>query len=195
MDYAQQTFKELEVRLRLFVAARVSNRGDVDDVVQESFLKFHSACRDQMILNPLGYLCRVALNVIIDQGRRRTPLTNSVDIDGVAESCLAMEASQEQGRRLADLERAYHAALAELSPRCAEVFLLRRRHDMATPDVAARLSITTRMVQKHMVTAMAHLQERLRPFLYGDHAEPVSDGGGFSSPVRRQMTSSSQAHA
>jgi RNA polymerase sigma-70 factor (ECF subfamily) len=195
MEHAQQSFKELEVRLRLFVAARVSNRGDVDDVVQESFLKFHSACRDQVIANSLGYLCRVALNVIIDQGRRRTPLTNSVDIDGVAENCLAMEASQEQGRRLADLERAYHAALAELSPRCSEVFQLRRHQKMATPDVAARLSITTRMVQKHMVTAMAHLQDRLRPFLYGDHVDAASDDGGFSSPVSRQMTSSSQAHA
>jgi RNA polymerase sigma-70 factor (ECF subfamily) len=195
MEHAQQTFKELEVRLRLFVSARVSHRGDVDDVVQESFLKFHSACRGQVITNPLGYLCRVAMNIIIDHGRRRTPLSNSVDIDGVAESCLAMEASQEQGRCLADLERAYHTALKELSPRCAEVFELRRHHRMATPDVAARLSITTRMVQKHMVTAMAHLQNRLGPFLYGDHSDAAADDGDFSAPVKRQMTSSSQAHA
>lgn len=135
------------------------------------------------------------MNIIVDNNRRRTPLTNSIDIDGVSESFLAMEASQEQGRRLADLERAYHAALAELSPRCAEVFQLRRHHRMATPDVAARLSITTRMVQKHMVTAMAHLQNRLGPFLYGDYADASVDGGGASVPASRQMTSSSHAHA
>ena len=46
-----------------------------------------------------------------------------------------------------------------------------------------------------MSQIFAALQERLGPFLYGDHAEPSSDGGGFNSPVSRQMTSSSQAHA
>lgn len=180
--------------MKLFVAARVSHRSDVDDIVQESFTRFYAANRGKLIDNPIGYLYRIATNIIIDHSRQRTPLTNSVDIEGVSEHFLAMEASQEQGRCLADLERAYHAALAELSPRCAEVFQLRRHHNMATPDVAARLSITTRMVQKHMVTAMAHLQNRLSPFLYGDHAG-ASDGGGFNAPASRQMTSSSQAHA
>lgn len=104
-----------------------------------------------------------------------------------------MEPTQEQARRLADLELAYHAALAELSPRCAEVFHLRRHRAMATPDVAAHLSITTRMVQKHMVTAMAHLQDRLRPFLFRDLDGEGS--GGFSVPVKCQITSSSDAHA
>jgi len=195
MEHRQRNSHEFEVRLRLFVSARISHRGDVDDIVQESFARFYAANRGKLIENPLGYLYRIATNIIVDRSRQRTPLTNSVDIDGVSEHFLAMEASQEQGRCLADLERAYHAALAELSPRCAEVFQLRRHHAMATPDVAARLSITTRMVQKHMVTAMAHLQNRLGPFLYGDHADGAGDGGGVNLPASRQMTSSSQAHA
>ncbi len=191
MQQRQSIFTEHEVRLRMFVAARASNRADIDDIVQDAFLKFHASNQDQLIENPLGYLYRIAMNIIIDHGRRRSPLANSVDIEGISEDHLAMAPSQEHGRRLADLERAYHAALAELSPRCAEIFQLRRHGRMATPDVAARLSITTRMVQKHMVTAMAHLQDRLRPFLYDDQVE----GGGFSVPVTCQMTSSSDAHA
>ena len=183
------------MRLHSFVASRVNNASDADDIVQEAFLRFCSIDKEDAIGNPLGYLYRIALNIIIDRARRRTPLTNSVDIDGVAENLLATGPLQEQGRELADLQRAYHAALAELPPRCAQVFHLRRHRSMTAPDVAARLSITTRMVQKHMVTAMAHLQNRLRPFLHGNHADLSGESGGSSVPVRCQMASSSQAHA
>lgn len=194
MEQGGRVFREFEARLRLFVGSRVSQRDDIDDIVQEAFLRFHSGRRGNEIGNPLGYLYRISLNIMIDRSRQRSPLNNSVDIDGISESSLAVEPTQEQGSRLADLERAYHVALAELPPRCAEVFDLRRHRNMATPDVAERLSITTRMVQKHMVTAMAHLHERLRPFLHGDYSEPAADGG-FSVPARCQMTSSSDAHA
>lgn len=193
MRESHQAFTEFGCRLRLFVAARSSNRNDVDDIVQEAFLKFHAICRGSSIDNPLGYLYRIANNLLIDRSRRRSALANAVDIDGVSESCLAMAPSQEEGRRLADLQRAYHAALAELSPRCAEVFQLRRHAGMATPDVAARLSITTRMVQKHMVTAMAHLQDRLRMFLSDDQSDAAADD--FIVPTRCQIASSSNAHA
>jgi RNA polymerase sigma-70 factor (ECF subfamily) len=195
MEQRRQNLREFEIRLRSFVTSRVSNPSDVDDIIQEAFLRFCSVDKDDAIGNPLGYLYRIALNIIIDRARRRTPLTNSVDIDGVAENFLATGPLQEQGRELADLQRAYHAALAELSPRCAQVFHLRRHRSMTAPDVAARLSITTRMVQKHMVIAMAHLQNRLGPFLHGNHAGLSGEGGGSSVPVRCQMASSSQAHA
>lgn len=195
MQQCQRSFKEFEARLRAFIASRTSKTNEIDDIVQESFLRLHSICQDRAIDNPLGYLYRIAINIIIDHSRQRSPLASSVDIDGVAESHLAIHPSQEHGRCLADLEHAYHAALAELSPRCAEVFNLRRHCKMTTPDVAARLSITTRMVQKHMVIAMAHLQDRLRPFLSGDRAAEDGNRGGFSVPARCQIASSSQAHA
>jgi len=195
MEQRKHDLREFEMRLRSFIALRVSNASDADDIVQEAFLRFCSIDDQGTISNPLGYLYRIALNIIIDRARRRTPLTNSVDIDGVSETLLATGPLQEQGRELADLQRAYHAALAELPPRCAQVFHLRRHRSMTAPDVAARLSITTRMVQKHMVIAMAHLQNRLGPFLHGNHAELAGSGGGSSVPVRCQMASSSQAHA
>ena len=195
MEQSGCTFREFEVRLRLFISARTRHAHDIDDILQECFLRFHSTCRDQVVTNPLGYLYRVAINIIIDRSRSRSPLTNSANVDDMHESCLAIEPSQEQGRRLADLEHAYHAALAELSPRCAEVFCLRRHNAMATPDVAEQLSITTRMVQKHMVTAMAHLRDRLRPFLFRDYEDAGDTGGGLNVPVKCQITSSSDAHA
>lgn len=61
---------------------------------------------------------------------------------------------------------------------------------MLTPQVAETLSITPRMVQKHMMAAMEHLQERLRPFL-DDDINPPSDGGSQIA-VRRASNSAWQ---
>lgn len=75
--------------------------------------------------------------------------------------------AQEDGCHLADLEHAYGRALAELPPRCREAFVMRRHDELATPDVADRLSISHRMVQKYIARATSHLHDRLQPFLYG----------------------------
>lgn len=159
-------------------------------------MRFHSCRPTQDIVSPLGYLHRIALNLIVDRSRRRSPLSNAVHIDAVAESWLWTEPRQEHDRRFSDLQQAYQAAMAELSPKCREVFHLRRHEEMATPDVAAKLSITPRMVQKHMVAAMAHLQDRLRPFLTDDYCGSL-DGGNSRSmpPLKRHTASSSQKQA
>lgn len=194
MGENRQFYDEFSGRLRLFVAARSSNKSDVDDIVQETFLKYHSRGPGLEIKSSIGYLYGIAMNLMIDRSRRRSPLMNSIDIEAVREESLSVAPCQEHGRRLDDLQRAYQAALDELSPRCAEVFHLRRHCEKSAPDVAAQLSITTRMVQKHMVAAMAHLQLRLRPFLVDDEFFGVR-GAESRPPARCQMASSSAAHA
>jgi len=182
-----QIFDAYAGRLRRFVAGRVRHSDDVDDIVQETFLRFLKTQRDGEIQHPLGYLYRIALNLVIDRTRRRSPLAGAVELDEVAERHLATPPPQEEAQHLSDLQRAYTAALAELPPRCAEVFDLRRHRAMTTPDVAAHLSITPRMVQKHMVAAMAHLHARLHAYL--------SDDAPVSVPARCQIASSSATHA
>lgn len=62
---------------------------------------------------------------------------------------------------------------------------------MLTPEVAETLSITPRMVQKHMMAAMEHLQERLRPFLDDGNYTALPDSGS-QAPVRRQISGSAR---
>ncbi len=192
MQGDRQIFDTYVRRVRMFVAARVRQCDDVDDITQETFLRFHAIRREQEVLQPIGYLYRIALNIIIDGSRRRSPLTSAIHIDDVAEHHLSAHAEQEEGRRLADLQRAYASAIADMPPRCAEVYKLRRHHDMTTPQVAAHLSITPRMVQKHMVTAMAHLHVQLRDYVSCDDPAGIA---GASVPVRCQIASSSHANA
>lgn len=65
-------------------------------------------------------------------------------------------------------ERGYHAvprmnrkgsrgvydAINNLPPRCREVFVLRRFHDLSPDDIAKRLGISRNMVEKHLRSAL-----------------------------------------
>ena len=177
--------------LRKYIAPRLNNKSDVDDIIQDTFIRYHSYSSDITIESPIGYLLRIASNLIHDRGRKKSLLSNSVEIGSVSEDLLQAEPRQEDGRRLSDLQTAYEAALAELPPRRREVFRLRRQEAMLTPEVAETLSITPRMVQKHMMAAMEHLQERLRPFLVDDNSSPLPDCGSHA-PTRRPSSSAWQ---
>lgn len=150
--------------LKRYISSKVRNSADVDDIVQDTFLKFHSRARAHAIAQPAHYLYAIARNLIVDRARSASPLNGAMHIEAVAEGALRIEPAQDHGLRAADLMQAYRAALAELSPRSRQVFRMRRRRGMSTPDVASTLSITPRMVQKHMLAATDHLRIRLQPF-------------------------------
>ena len=177
--------------LRKYIAPRLNNKSDVDDIIQDTFIRYHSYNSDIMIESPIGYLLRIASNLIHDRGRKKSLLSNSIEIGTVSEDLLQAAPRQEDARRLSDLQTAYEAALAELPPRRREVFRLRRQESMLTPEVAETLSITPRMVQKHMMAAMEHLQERLRPFLDDDNSTPLLDVSAHA-PTRRPSSSAWQ---
>src|SRR3546814_12712540 len=87
------------------------------------------------------------------RAQRRAPTLEWDDDDGWDDQACAAP-DQESGLLFADLERSYAAALDELSPRCREVFRLRRHGEMTTADVADRFGMSHRMVQQYMVQAL-----------------------------------------
>jgi RNA polymerase sigma-70 factor, ECF subfamily len=94
-----QSWREIEARLRPFVARRVASAADVDDVLQEVFLRLQrglSSLRDDQRLAP--WLFSIARNVVTDHHRRsaRHPL---VDDDGLE---APENESDEAGKRLGD---------------------------------------------------------------------------------------------
>ncbi|WP_414900520.1 RNA polymerase sigma factor [Sphingomonas flavalba] len=142
--------------LRAFVARRVNDPTEAEDLVQEACVRLIQAGRTHPVERPQAYLFRIAANLIADRGRRPAP-TEPFD-EALAPP---VRAAQEDGRTLDDLQHLLDAALAELSPSCRRVFVMRRFEELSTADIARQLRITPRMVQKHLVHAVAHLYERL----------------------------------
>jgi RNA polymerase sigma factor (sigma-70 family) len=158
--------RRYEAALRSYIRRR-AHPADVDDLVQEALTRLLATRRDTDVATPLAYLFRIASNLLADHARLRSrasfePCTPEI------EQALAVAPDQELGAHLSDLQSAYEAALAELSPRCRHVFVMRRHGERDTAEIAHELGISHRMVQKYMVQALALLSARLAPFLAGD---------------------------
>jgi RNA polymerase sigma factor (sigma-70 family) len=69
-------------RLSGFVYKRINNLHDAEDIVQEVWLRLHSALKNTTINNPNGWIYRVARNLIIDYHRQKSKLMLSIDEDG-----------------------------------------------------------------------------------------------------------------
>ncbi|RVW01869.1 sigma-70 family RNA polymerase sigma factor [Rhodococcus xishaensis] len=81
---AGDLWRDFGASLRQFVARRVNNADDVDEIVQETFLRLHAKIDD--IDDPARWIYRVARNSIIDfyrsaPRRREVPSDPAVTID------------------------------------------------------------------------------------------------------------------
>ncbi len=152
----EEGFDAYRAALRAFVARRIADPAEVDDLVQEACARLLASARERTVDEPQAYLFRIAANLIADRHRRMLPM-----VPVTAEIDPPVRAAQEDRRRVADLQAALERALDELSPRCREVFVMRRFDERGTGEIARELGISPRMVQKHLTHAVAHLYDRL----------------------------------
>ena len=151
-------FGAYRAALRAFVARRVHNRDEAEDLVQEACARLLDTARSRTVDEPQAYLFRIAANLIADRHRRQTPL------EAFDESMApAVRAEQEDERRYRDLQQSLENALAELPSKCRQVFIMRRFDERSTSAIALELRISPRMVQKYLVQAVTHLYDRLGP--------------------------------
>lgn len=93
---ARGAWKELERRLRPYLARRVASAADIDDLLQDIFVRMHQglgSLRDEERFG--GWVYRVANSVIVDKARQR-PRSPQVDNRVGDEVSAATDAAAEQ---------------------------------------------------------------------------------------------------
>lgn len=147
--------------LRLFARRRVGDQA-AEDLVQDAYLHLMQIDEVEHLKSPRPYLFRIVLNLAIDslrKDRRRghvsgieRPETGSQTYDPGKANENAMLASQ------------LWKSLVELPPACQDAFLLQQIFAMNHPEIARKLRINVRTVQRHVRKAMDHLQSQLGEF-------------------------------
>ncbi|WP_454715824.1 RNA polymerase sigma factor [Caulobacter segnis] len=159
-------YLERREHMRRFFVARLGGRGDVEDLVQELYLKVQSVTEDP-IENPQAYLYRLASNLMLDRLRqarragardtewRRTnhATVGVLDVADTPDAESAVIARQ----RLEKLSR----ALESLSPVTQRVFRLHKFDGLTHAETAARMNISRSAVEKHVSLALSHLVKRV----------------------------------
>jgi RNA polymerase sigma factor (sigma-70 family) len=152
--------------LARFLIARLGNREDAEDVLQELYLKVSRATADDVI-DPAAYLYRMAMNLARDfrrgaaRGRARDAGwaeashtmvgTDAKDDMPSPESALAAK------QRLAQVR----LVLDGLSPQTRRIFVLHKIEGRSHQEIATALGISKSSVEKHMHAALQRLIARL----------------------------------
>jgi RNA polymerase sigma-70 factor (ECF subfamily) len=134
---------------------------DAEDVVQEAYLRMLELENAGHIADARGYLYRIAANVAMDLLRKRKTrsacLVEDVEFEAVAGAESPFATAVEE----AILVRSVQASLARLPSGCCETFLLSRLYGMTFPEIAERLGISLRTVNRYISRTMDHLQSVL----------------------------------
>ena len=147
--------------LRSYLKRRVRDAADVDDMVQDVYLRVLSAPAPGRIENARGFLRRIASNLLIDGHRRRAVRMAEfhVSFDEQAIDDRAIEPDRIVGGRH-ELAR-LGDALESVGSVARDAFLLVRVEGLSHKAAAARLGITPKAVSHHVDRTLAKLAERL----------------------------------
>jgi len=149
-------------QLKAFLRGSFPAVRDVEDVVQESYLRVWKARATQPIRSARAFLFDVARHLAIDFVRHQNAspleaipdlasLTVTEDRPGIAEAVSTKE-------EIALLAR----ALDGLPARCREVMFLRQIEGISQKEIAARLGLSELTVQTHVVQGLRRMRAFFR---------------------------------
>ena len=157
--FAEQ-LQPYEPMLRAWLRSLFPSEGDIEDVVQEAYVRLLQLERADVASFVRAYLFRIAGNLAIDRLRRRATESRFQEPELFSDlfsrppdpETLALE-----GERLEQIRSFLH----ELPACVREAFMLFRTEDMDQQSIARRLGITDRMVRNHISRALMYCRLRL----------------------------------
>ncbi len=166
-DHAKWFTAEVHVhdgQLKAYLRGSFPAVRDVDDVVQESYLRFWKARAAKPIQSAKAFLFQVARNLALDVIRkhRRSPLDEGRE--SVASRVL--DSSPDAAEKLIASDTLDHLAdaIAALPERCREAVVLHKLHGIPQRELAGRLGVSERTIEKHCRVGLrrceAHLAAR-----------------------------------
>lgn len=145
-------------KLKTFLRRRGQTPEDAEDLVQEAFLRLHTfLATGRQVEKTDGFLLRTARNLAIDQSRRRRSEKRddleTVELDQLPITDLA-DAPEEVYAAAERLERMSAALETKIGRRAREVFFLHRLEGFTHEEIAKRLNVSVRTIEKDIARAI-----------------------------------------
>ena len=147
-------FVENQTFLKRFLTRFLSSSQDIEDVVQESYLKALSAEKKHEINSPKAFLFRIARNEALKElqkkSRRITDYLDELDIPEAATSDTYIEDSSIAKERFG----LFCQSALEMTPRCRKAFLMCKVYGFSYKEIASHLGISVSGVEKHVARGL-----------------------------------------
>jgi RNA polymerase sigma-70 factor (ECF subfamily) len=148
-------FRLLEVyeRARRHIASAVRSLvrpADVEDILQEAFLRCYESNDGSTVTHPQSYLYRTAINLAINHSARaENRVTTSLE---ALDSAIQLPGELDVETQLISRERLalYCGIVSELPSQCRRAFILKKVYGLSQREIAKFLGISENTVEKHI---------------------------------------------
>jgi RNA polymerase sigma-70 factor (ECF subfamily) len=144
------------------------NATDAEDVMQSVFLRLLRRAEGiEAVTNMEAYLRRAAVNAALDLVRSRQAARN-IPLEDVAPLLPENPSlAPDRVQRSAEIRHWLRHAVARLSPRAAEIFVLRFFEGKDNPEIAQSLGTTPATVAVTLSRTRDRIQEEFRSYMGG----------------------------
>jgi RNA polymerase sigma-70 factor (ECF subfamily) len=156
-EQAQWFAEHLQVHesmLRAWLHSRFPSSSDIDDIVQEAYLRVLQAHKENKLTSPKAYMFAIARNLALDhlryQSVRRENSLVEIDMLNVLDEDIGIPEAVAHSQELELMTE----AIQSLPDRCRQAFTLRKVYGMSQKDIAAQLGISEHTVSAQLTIAV-----------------------------------------
>ena len=172
-------YSDIRSSLMRFATRYFRRPQEIEDVVQDAFVKVIEAQHQRTIDSPKAYLYRTTHNLALNQlDRSAYKLTDALndvvlDSDRMRTSTLEEQFESQQKFEL------FCRAVRQLPVKCQRVYILRRVYGFSQKEVAERLGISIKTVEAHLTKAIV----RCTDYMEEDSAASSASASGRKDHV------------
>ncbi|MEQ4576564.1 MULTISPECIES: RNA polymerase sigma factor [Gammaproteobacteria] len=158
-DYLLGAYDDLRGRL----ARRLGCTEQASDALQDVWLRLATRPEQrglEAVRNPRAYLLRMAFNVMVDRQRADSRLLNAEEIDSLLNLADPNPGPAQSTEERLELE-ALAGIIERMPARRRQILLSVRVEGMQQRDVAERLGVSLRLVQRELKAAQEYIAARL----------------------------------
>ena len=151
--------------LKGFLRRKVQWENDVEDVLQEAYLKLWRQEQDDKLRSDAkSYLYKTAINVTRDNFRRDQVRKIDQHIEFNEELYFDEYNTPEKSMILQQGIECLEESLRTLPRNCRVSFLFYHVKGMSVKDISVRINVTTRTVERHLAKALLHCSKEMENF-------------------------------
>jgi len=145
--------------IRRYLYYRCGDTAVSTDLAQDTFMRIWEKQMDLQAEKDVGLLYKIAGDLFVSHMRREKLRRESPDLIRFEQR----DSSPEDELQYQELQEKYEKALVKLSEAQRIAFLMSRTEELSYQEIATRLSISIKAVEKRITGALSRLRKELRP--------------------------------
>lgn len=165
-EFAQELFERHRLSLQRYLTGLVRTREDAREILQETYLRFlRQPSFDRLRDNARAYLFQIATNLARDFFRQNSTKNSAAHKATIEERALVAPdwtSWPEISLQGEQVEVVIVSALQELDPEVRTALLLHRYRELTHRQIAARLGVSERTIERYVKQGLMHVAQRLK---------------------------------